>query len=222
MMGSSTSACMSTPRRGATLSASASRADPADDTRAPNRQRTLRPKSRASSCVHHRSLAWIIAHAVSMAAVTSVDANFRLDAVGDHCVPLSRGEPFGHSGSFGCSGAACTPYRPQWPDTRQVQSGIRNLVDSTLERSRAPALQHRLCSVGAADGLSAASSCQGVAQLFIGGGAPQRILKSVPEAMEDLEPPPNEWTPVVGSLSPEVSNGTSTSVIYRRVQTAGR
>jgi adenylate cyclase len=28
------------------------------------------------------------------------------------------------------------------------------------------------------------------------------------------EPPPNEWTPVVGSMSPEVSNGTSTSVIY--------
>jgi len=36
------------------------------------------------------------------------------------------------------------------------------------------------------------------------------------------EPPPNEWTPVVGSLSPEVSNGTSTSVIYRRVQAPGR
>ncbi|WP_454628478.1 oleate hydratase [Bradyrhizobium cenepequi] len=36
------------------------------------------------------------------------------------------------------------------------------------------------------------------------------------------EPPPNEWTPVVGSLSPEVSNGTSTSVVYRRVQAASR
>jgi len=36
-----------------------------------------------------------------------------------------------------------------------------------------------------------------------------------------IEPPLNEWTPVVGSLSPEVSNGTSTSVIYRRVQAAG-
>src|SRR4030095_5217282 len=37
----------------------------------------------------------------------------------------------------------------------------------------------------------------------------------------DVEPPPNEWTSVVGSLSPEVSNGTSTSVIYRRVQAPG-
>jgi hypothetical protein len=36
------------------------------------------------------------------------------------------------------------------------------------------------------------------------------------------EPPPNEWTPVVGSLSPEVSNGTSTSVVYRGVQAPGR
>ena len=37
-----------------------------------------------------------------------------------------------------------------------------------------------------------------------------------------FEPPPTEWTPVVGSESPEVSNGMSTSVIYRRVQAASR
>ena len=38
-----------------------------------------------------------------------------------------------------------------------------------------------------------------------------------------FEPPPNEWTPVVGSESQEVSNGrTSTSVVYRGVQAAGR
>src|SRR5439155_11378598 len=39
-------------------------------------------------------------------------------------------------------------------------------------------------------------------------------------SMEDeTEPPPNEWTPVVGSESQEVSNGrTSRSVVYRGVQ----
>lgn len=37
------------------------------------------------------------------------------------------------------------------------------------------------------------------------------------------EPPPNEWTPVVGSGSPEVSDArASTSVVYRGVQAAGR
>jgi len=30
----------------------------------------------------------------------------------------------------------------------------------------------------------------------------------------NLELPPNEWTPVVGSLSLEVLNGTCTSVVY--------
>ena len=39
--------------------------------------------------------------------------------------------------------------------------------------------------------------------------APTRIASTMRS-----EPPPNEWTPVVGSMSPEVSNGTSTSVIY--------
>src|SRR6516162_11057286 len=35
------------------------------------------------------------------------------------------------------------------------------------------------------------------------------------------EPPPNEWTPVVGSESQEVSDGrTSTSVVYGRLQAA--
>jgi hypothetical protein len=37
------------------------------------------------------------------------------------------------------------------------------------------------------------------------------------------ELPPNEWTPVVGSSSQEVSNGTtSTSVVYGGLQAAGR
>lgn len=36
------------------------------------------------------------------------------------------------------------------------------------------------------------------------------------------EPPPNEWTAVVGSKSQEVSNGrTSTPIVYRIVQAAG-
>lgn len=38
-----------------------------------------------------------------------------------------------------------------------------------------------------------------------------------------IEPPPNEWTPVVGSESPEVSNArTSTSVVHGRLQAPGR
>ena len=38
----------------------------------------------------------------------------------------------------------------------------------------------------------------------------------------EREPPPIEWTPVVGSESQEVSDGrTSTTVVYGRLQTAG-
>jgi hypothetical protein len=37
-----------------------------------------------------------------------------------------------------------------------------------------------------------------------------------------FEPPPNEWTPVVGSKSQEVSDGrTSTTVVHAGVQAAG-
>lgn len=53
-------------------------------------------------------------------------------------------------------------------------------------------------------------------------GPPDEIFHSPQHQRTKSEPPQDEWTPVVGSLSPEVSNGTSTSVIHRRVQAPGR
>ena len=46
---------------------------------------------------------------------------------------------------------------------------------------------------------------------------------AAPELVKACEPPPNEWTPVVGSQSQEVSDGrTSTSVVQPGIQATGR